>query len=316
MKAIPVVSLKGGVGKSTIAAGLAKALHSAGFSVGALDADYHAPNLPLVLGCEGKPRRGKGDVILPPQVDGIKVLSWAMLWPEDTAVTVEDVQINTDDLLPIIDTLESGCIEGERLQGSAIISRIGNEEVVVLQRSVFNATLKVLRRLAEHPGGAVEHIASLMQPGIIDWGDLDFLVIDTPPESTGIVRVVAESANVSGVVIVSHASTVSRADVRRTVDLFRKTATPVYGLVINQMGEHDLTETDMRDFAALMEIPVVAVIPHIRPPALFNNSYFDSLAKFVLSAQPTILKPVEVGEDKSALKAARKFLELLEALKQ
>lgn len=288
MKVIPVVSLKGGVGKSTIAAGLALSLHSAGFSVAALDVDYHAPNLPLVLGCTGKPQRGPGDIVLPPQVDGIKLLSWAMLWPEDTAVTVEDVQINADDLLPVVDMLESGRVE---------------------------EAIKALRRLAEHPGGAVEHIASLLQPGVIDWGNPDFLVIDTPPESTGIVRVVAESANVSGVVIVSHASTVSRADVRRTVDLFRKTSTPIYGLVINQVGEHDLTEADMHDFAALMGIPVAVVIPHVRPPTSLHKC-FDSLASFVLSTQPVVLRTAEVVEDMSTLKMAERFLKVLEVLKR
>lgn len=284
-----MVSLKGGVGKSTVAAGLAKALHSLGFSVGALDVDYHAPNLPLILGCSAKPQRGKGDIILPPRVDGIPVLSWAMLWPEDTAVTVEDVQINADDLLPIINMLENGRL------AEAII---------------------VLHRLAEHPGGAMEHIASLLQPGVIAWGDLDFLILDTPPESTGIVQVAAKSTGVSGVVIVTHASTVSRADVRRTVDLFRKTSTPIYGLVINQVGEHDLTEADMRDFADLMKIPVAGVIPHIRPPVQLFNKHFESLAQFVCSTRPVVLKTAEAIEDLTTLKAAKKFLEFLEVLKR
>lgn len=47
---IAVHSAKGGVGKSTIAAGLAQAMRRAGARVGVLDADLHGPSLPTLLG--------------------------------------------------------------------------------------------------------------------------------------------------------------------------------------------------------------------------------------------------------------------------
>lgn len=47
---IAVGSGKGGVGKSMVALNLAVALSAAGDRVGLLDADVHAPDIPLMLG--------------------------------------------------------------------------------------------------------------------------------------------------------------------------------------------------------------------------------------------------------------------------
>ena len=43
---IMVMSGKGGVGKSTVAANLAADLASTGYAVGVLDGDIHGPNIP------------------------------------------------------------------------------------------------------------------------------------------------------------------------------------------------------------------------------------------------------------------------------
>ena len=50
---ILVLSGKGGVGKSTIAANLAIALAQAGRKVGLLDVDLHGPSIPTILGLDG-----------------------------------------------------------------------------------------------------------------------------------------------------------------------------------------------------------------------------------------------------------------------
>ena len=49
---IAVMSGKGGVGKSTVAANLAETLQKQGFKTGILDADIHGPNIPKMLGLE------------------------------------------------------------------------------------------------------------------------------------------------------------------------------------------------------------------------------------------------------------------------
>ena len=50
---ILVMSGKGGVGKSTVAANLAVGLSQAGMSVGLLDVDVHGPSIPQLLGMQG-----------------------------------------------------------------------------------------------------------------------------------------------------------------------------------------------------------------------------------------------------------------------
>ena len=52
---ILVMSGKGGVGKSTVAANLALALVRRGYRTGLLDADMYGPSVPTMLGITGQP---------------------------------------------------------------------------------------------------------------------------------------------------------------------------------------------------------------------------------------------------------------------
>ncbi|WP_297534912.1 Mrp/NBP35 family ATP-binding protein [Thermococcus sp.] len=74
---IPVVSGKGGVGKSLISTTLALALAEKGHKVGLLDLDFHGASDHVILGFEPKefPEEDKG--VVPPTVHGIKFMSIA-----------------------------------------------------------------------------------------------------------------------------------------------------------------------------------------------------------------------------------------------
>lgn len=291
MKKVLSVSLKGGVGKTKVTAELAKALQRRGLKVGVLDCDFHAPNIPVELHCEGvKPTRGTKNRILPAVVDGLKVLSWAMLWPPDSAVMIEDSQVDKEDLIHIKELIEKNSIP---------------------------QAVSYLNHLIQNPGGAVEYMRLLLAEGAVDWGDTEWVVVDTPPQSTGVIEVVLESEGVKGAIIVCHASTVSVADTRRLVDQFRKKGLPLLGLVCNQstqngQNRYDLTESDIRAFCADRGIPFIAAIPHSTQLA----SYFDPVAQFVLTAQPVILpQPKKEESWKETIKDLSKMTKLFESLK-
>lgn len=75
-KIIAVASGKGGVGKSTVAAGLARSLVRGGKTVGLLDGDIYGPSQPKLFGLEDhKPEFTEEKRMLPADVDGVKVMS-------------------------------------------------------------------------------------------------------------------------------------------------------------------------------------------------------------------------------------------------
>lgn len=88
---IAVVSGKGGVGKSTVAANLALALAQGGAKVGLMDADIYGPSVPIMFGVRGE-RPMMMDVgeekgmIVPLEKYGIKVMSIGLLVDEKSAV--------------------------------------------------------------------------------------------------------------------------------------------------------------------------------------------------------------------------------------
>ena len=91
---ICVGSGKGGVGKSSVACGLAFALKASGARVGLMDADVYGPSVPHLLGARGEPtvseRAGPDGAMVqriqPLEVDGMRLMSMGFHIEEDQAV--------------------------------------------------------------------------------------------------------------------------------------------------------------------------------------------------------------------------------------
>lgn len=82
---IAVGSGKGGVGKSTTTVNLAASLSKLGHSVGLLDADVWGFSIPRMLGVHERPTV-VSDMIMPPEVFGVKVVSIGLFTTEENPV--------------------------------------------------------------------------------------------------------------------------------------------------------------------------------------------------------------------------------------
>ncbi len=70
----------------------------------------------------------------------------------------------------------------------------------------------------------------------VEWGKLDYLVVDLPPGTGDIQLSLAQWVTLSGVVIVSTPQEVALRDVRKAVNMFRQLEVPVLGIVENMTG--------------------------------------------------------------------------------
>ena len=79
---IAVMSGKGGVGKSSVAALMASALRRRGFRVGVLDADITGPSIPKMFGTQQTPASASGGILPVQSRTGIKIMSINLLLPD------------------------------------------------------------------------------------------------------------------------------------------------------------------------------------------------------------------------------------------
>lgn len=71
----------------------------------------------------------------------------------------------------------------------------------------------------------------------VDWGELDYLVIDLPPGTGDAQLSLAQAVPLSGAVIVTQPMQVAAADALRAVKMFEKLEAPIIGIVENMSGE-------------------------------------------------------------------------------
>jgi len=171
-----VLSGKGGVGKSTVAANLAHGLAKAGKKVGLLDVDIHGPSIPKLMG-------------------------------------VEEAQISTNGT-----TLHPVKVN-ENLYIMSIGFMLPNKSDPVIWRGPMKYS--VIRQFLQD----------------VDWGRLDYLVIDSPPgtgdEPLSVAQLVGSPASA---IIVTTPQDLAISDVRRCISFCKSLSLPVLGVIENMSG--------------------------------------------------------------------------------
>ena len=174
---ILVMSGKGGVGKSSIAAYLAVFLANKGYKVGLMDVDLHGPSIPRLLGLRGG--------LLPSAREG-------------KAVPVQ--------FLPNLEVISIESLMGE------------NKDLATIWRGPIK--IGVIRQFISD----------------IDWSDLDYLIIDSPPGTGDEPLTVAQTIPDAKAVIVTTPQEISLADVRKSINFCRLVKMEILGLVENMSG--------------------------------------------------------------------------------
>ena len=104
----------------------------------------------------------------------------------------------------------------------------------------------------------------------VDWGDLDYLVIDLPPGTGDVQLTLIQTAPVTGAIIVTTPSEVSLEDARKAVLMFKQVRVPVLGIVENMSYMIAPISKERIDVfgqgggkrtAAVMGVPFLAELP-------------------------------------------------------
>ena len=179
-----VMSGKGGVGKSLVAAGLAGALSRCGDRVGLLDADLASPTVPRMCGITPGPIELTANGVLPLRTaTGLAVMSM-------DAVLAEDAPLQW-----------SGPSEG------AFAWR-----------------------------GAQERSALCELLGDVEWGELDWLIVDLPPGTDRLLDLADLASGKLSALAVTIPSEASRASVARALSSSSDRGISVPGVVENMSG--------------------------------------------------------------------------------
>ena len=69
--------------------------------------------------------------------------------------------------------------------------------------------------------------------GLVEWGHLDYMVVDLPPGTGDIALSLVQSVPLTGAVVVSTPSDVSLQDARKAIEMFRQMKVDLVGVVEN-----------------------------------------------------------------------------------
>ncbi len=104
----------------------------------------------------------------------------------------------------------------------------------------------------------------------VNWGELDYLFLDLPPGTGDIQLSLAQSAPLSGAIVVCTPQDLALLDARKAVTMFGKVNIPVWGLIENMStficphcgGEsHIFDHGGVVKFAEKLDVPVLGQLP-------------------------------------------------------
>jgi ATP-binding protein involved in chromosome partitioning len=94
----------------------------------------------------------------------------------------------------------------------------------------------------------------------VDWGELDYLIIDLPPGTGDAQLSLAQSIPLSGAIIVTQPMQVAAADALRGLKMFEKLEVPIIGVIENMSGEF-FGEGGGEELALLQGVEYLGSIP-------------------------------------------------------
>jgi ATP-binding protein involved in chromosome partitioning len=153
----------------------------------------------------------------------------------------------------------------------------------------------------------------------VDWGDLDYLIIDLPPGTGDVQLSLIQTAPISGSIVVTTPSDVSLEDARKAIFMFHQVKVPILGIVENMSflncphcneridvfshggGRRTATEMQVHFLAELPLDPQVRIGGDTgKPIVLREGTAFIELAKNVVARTEEVSKEegpkIEIGE--------------------
>lgn len=94
----------------------------------------------------------------------------------------------------------------------------------------------------------------------VEWGELDYLIIDLPPGTGDAPLSLAQALPLSGVVIVTLPQAVSLEDASRGLEMFRTLEVPILGVIENMRGDF-FGAGGGEDLARIAGVPFLGAIP-------------------------------------------------------
>jgi ATP-binding protein involved in chromosome partitioning len=221
---ICVASGKGGVGKSTMTANLAAALHAEGHRAGALDCDVYGYSIPRMLGVGGKPQVSPERKILPPvSASGVQTMSIGFFVEENAAVVWRGPMLH-----------------------------------------------KAIQQFLED----------------VDWGNLDYLLLDLPPGTGDVSMTLAQLLPQSQVVLVTTPQPAAQTVARRAAEMAAKVDLELLGVIENMSG---FTTPDGQRFTIFGEGGGQLLADELDVPLLGKVPLEESLREHADSGTPLVI---------------------------